>query len=599
MMVFAGWAQPAELGLLIAALLAAAVGGIRLARIAHLPQVVGYLLLGLVLRLLLGWSLGGPAGIESLVGQPLEQVEVVKALALGLILFAIGAAFDAAHLRAFRGHIWKLTLAEVLTVATVVFAAVFAVGGEQRTARAVFLAVAAVATAPAATLLVLRQYGAKGPMTEHILAMTGMNNLVAIVLFYVAFLILAELGPGAGGIHAEYLAYGPVLGILLATLGSAALGFVIGLGLSFGHVVLTRFESLLLFFGIMLAISVGAEGLGLNHLIVCVFVGLAFTNFSIQPRRLISDLEPISAPIFALFFVLAGFNLELGRLREVGAIGVGFILLRAAGKVVGANLGVRWIGPRHRVSTNLGTAMLCQAGVSIGLGKYLVEHWGRQVNGTFEPDPGALAVNTVILASVAVFELTGPLATKRAVVRAGEVKAISLLARPGRSLGELFTIYTRLRRALSPALSKATGVPAEEPTVRHLMRTNIESLHDTATMAEVLRFVEHSRLEHFFVVDADGHFVGTINFRDLRNLVFNPILARMLTSYDMANTAPPVAMADQPLTDVLELFHRCDVGSLPVIENRESRRLLGVIEQRDVLRALHLSEADRVEQDEH
>ena len=114
-----------------------------------------------------------------------------------------------------------------------------------------------------------------------------------------------------------------------------------------------------------------------------------------------------------------------------------------------------------------------------------------------------------------------------------------------------------------------------------------------------LHFVEHSRLNHFYVVDNEGHFVGTINFKDLRNLMFNPMLAQMLTAYDMANTAPPLAYADQPLDELLNLFHKHDVGSLPVLENPESRRLLGVIEQRDVLRALHIAVTGEHEESGH
>jgi CBS domain-containing protein len=291
--------------------------------------------------------------------------------------------------------------------------------------------------------------------------------------------------------------------------------------------------------------------------------------------------------------------LELGKLKDVGAIGLAFLLARATGKIAGAALGVKWIGPGHRVSKNLGLAMLCQAGVAIGVGRYLLGHWGRTVDGQFQADPGAEFINTIILASVVVFELTGPLVTKRTVVRAGEVKAVSLLSRPAGSLSQLNTIILRLCRALMPGKKARDAAQPGRLTSRHIMRTNIESLTDTAKMSEVLRFVEHSRLGHFYVVDNEGHFVGSIDFKDLRNLVFNPALNAMLTAYDMANTAPPVALAGQPLPEVLRTFHDHDVGSLPVIENPESRRFLGVIEQRDVIRALHVREDDEYDGAEH
>ncbi len=584
MVLIAAWPHLSHVGMLLAGMLVAAVIAIRITRISHVPRVVGYLVLGIAARFALQWTFGGAEAFGDMLGNAVSAAEVVKSLALCLILFAIGAEFDATHIKSLAGHLWKLTLVEALTVGIGVFVATWAVGLGHSPIQAVFLAAAALATAPAATLHVLRQYQAKGAITDHIIAMTGLNNLVAIVSFRAAFLLLA----GTNAIHVDALEHPLGVAILLATVGSASVGFVGGLCLSLAHIMLTRFESVLLLLAAMLAISIAAAPLGMNALILCMFMGVAFTNFSIQPHRLRDDLNPLAAPILVLFFVLSGFELELHKLWEVGAIGVAFIVMRTIGKLAGGAVGVRWIGRQHRVTPRIGSALLCQAGVAIGLGEYLMDHWGRTVDGRFVPDPGAEMVNTVILASVAVFELIGPLATKRMVVRAGEVKAMTLLARPGGSVREMSTIIARLGRALVPGKFRDTEATTEPFTTRHAMRTNVESLRDTAKMTEVLRFVEHSRLSHFFVVDADGHFVGTINFRDLRNLMFNPMMARMLTAYDMANTAPPIALADQPLKEILDLFHEHDDASLPVIENRESRRLLGVIEQRDVLRALHV-----------
>ena len=576
----AEWSEPPKVAILIATLLLAALIGDRTARAMHIPRVVGYLLLGLILRLVLPWVTAGAERTGDSLQDTIGLVNIIKSLALCLILFAIGTSFDRAHLRAIRRHAWKLSLAEISTVSVVVFLATWVAGRDHSPVQALFLASAAIATAPAATLLVLRQYGAKGPATDHVLA-----------------LICAA----SSGLHTEPLRYGLSGSLLMATLGSAAAGALLGMVLSLMHLSLTRFETTLAFFGIMFATCVAAKPLGIpyNALILAMFMGLTFVNFSIQPRQFLSGLEPIWAPIFALFFVLAGFSLEISRLWQVGAVGIAFVAARTIGKIGGAALGVRWIGPRHRVPPEIGTAMLCQAGVAIGLGKYLVEHWGRQTAAGFEPDPDAVVVNTVILASVVIFELAGPLATKHAVVRAGEVKAINLLARPGGSVREMATLLSRLRRLVAVKQQDKPGVEAQTLTVRHIMRTNIESLNETAKMNEVLRFVEHSRHHQFYVVNEEGHLVGTLNFKDLRNLVYNPVLARFLTAYDMANTAPPVILADQPLRQVLDVFHQRDVGSLPVIENEESRRLLGVVEQRDVLRALHVGESDEREEDSH
>ena len=582
MVLMAAGSESLRAAALLAGMLAAAVVGVRLARLTHAPRVVGYLLVGIALHFVL-------PGFASESHAFQNAAAVVKSLALGLILFAIGAEFDVAHLKAVGGQFWKLTLAETLAVGVGVFAMTRLALGSQGHVQALFLAVAAIATAPAATLHVLSQYEAKGRVTDHILVMTGLNNLIAIMAFYVAFLLFAE----TGAIHVEHFDRHLLVALGLATLGSATLGLVLGLALSLLHSALTRFETLLVFLAVILAVGTASTLLGLNSLIVCMFIGVAFTNFAIQPHRLRQEFSDLTAPILVLFFVLAGFQLEWNRLGEIGLVGVAFLVMRGLGKVGGAALGVRWIGPEHRVTPHIGAAMLCQAGVAIGLGKFLTDHWGREIDGRWDPDPGAQAVNTVILASVALFELIGPFATKRVVVRAGEVKAISLLSRPSSSVREVRTIAGRLGRLGHldrRRRRRADDLPLRDLHVRHVMRTNIESLRQDAKMSEVLHFVERSRLNDFFVVDADGHLVGVINFKDLRNLMFNSALAQLLNAYDMANTAPPVALADQPLTEILERFHEHDVGSLPVIDHANTRRLLGVVEQRDVLRALHVKE---------
>jgi len=595
--LLAAWAEPPKIAVLMAALLAAVVLGVRLTRLLHLPRVVGFIVMGVLLRVGMDAVLPVGEGQTAPLAESFEVLKILKSLALVLILFSIGASFDRIHLHAIRRHIWKLSLIEVAGIVAVVFLAVLVTAPQRPLLFAVFLAIAAVETAPAATLLVLRQYEAKGPATDHIIAMTGLNNLAAMVLFYIAFLLFAELGPERGGLAATHLVGGLFGGLLLATVGSALAGCLLGLLLSLVHIMLSRFEMNLIFWAAMLAVSALAKPLGVpyNALIVALFAGVTFVNFSIQPHPFLNSLDPYTGPVFALFFVLAGVDLQWMRLPEVGLVGVAYLVARAVGKVGGAYLGVRRLRLDTQIPPALGTAMLCQAGVAIGLGKYLVEHWGQEGAAGFVPDPAAAAINAVILASVAVFELVGPVATKRFVVRAGEVKAISLLDRRGGSVREVGTILSRLRAWLR----SGGGTTSAEDTpldVRHAMRTNIDTVRDTATMSEVLHHVERSRFTEFYVVDEAGHLVGVIDFKDLRNLVFNPVLAQLLNAYDMANTAPPAIEADRSLQEALDLFHKYDVSSLPVIENAESRRLLGVLEQRDVLKSLH---ADEGEQNSH
>jgi Kef-type K+ transport system membrane component KefB len=230
--ILSDWPLSTRTAALLAVLLLTSVAGIRLARSLHVPRVVGYLVLGIVAHYALQLIAGGAQQLETALGDASAIIELIKSFTLGLILFTIGLEFDAAHLRAVSGHLWKLTATEIMIIFPLVFISTWAVCPQHSLFVAIVLAIAAIETAPAATLMVLRQYNAKGPVTDHILAMTGMNNIAVITLFYIAFLIFAELGPVHGGISAEHMNNGLLLGILLATIGSAVLGFLIGLLLS-------------------------------------------------------------------------------------------------------------------------------------------------------------------------------------------------------------------------------------------------------------------------------------------------------------------------------------------------------------------------------
>jgi CBS domain-containing protein len=589
------WPHLSKVGMIVAAMLLFAVAGIQLTRMAHVPRVLGYLFFGIVLHWLLGVLITDDRMVEGLIKEVGPTSNMLKAIALCLIMFAIGTQFDGKHLRTLRNNLWKIVVCDVFFVGAAIFLAVWALHPEHNIFIAAFLAIAGVSTAPAATVHVIRQYGAKGPVSDHLIAMTGLNNLLAVTTFYVVFLLLADRGL----ISISEMKHPLGTALLLSTVGSAMLGFIFGLGLSIAHVILSRFESVMVFFAIVIGISSASPPIGLNALIFCIFMGIAFTNFSIQPQSLLADLQPLWGPILAMFFLLSGFKLDFGSLKIMGVVGIGYLLTRATAKIVGVWIGVKWAKPGESIKPDLGVALLCQGGVSIGLARYLMEHWGTMRDGRFEPAPEAYFVETVVLASVVIFEMLGSLTVKRAVVRAGEVKAVSLLSRPAGSLREVRTIMDRLMRSLHLRSTSTEDVSQDMLAVRHAMRTNVECLEDTQKMSDVLRFVEHSRLNHFYVVDSDGRFVGTIDFADLRNMMFNPIMAQMLTAYDMANTAPPLARPDQALRDVLAVFHEHDLGSLPVVDDAKTGRLLGIIEQRDVLRALHEDAGDLPFDDDH
>jgi CBS-domain-containing membrane protein len=295
-------------------------------------------------------------------------------------------------------------------------------------------------------------------------------------------------------------------------------------------------------------------------------------------------LRVVSQPVLVGFFAIAGFKLNLKDLADMQFIGGAYVVFRLLGKLLGAGLGVRW-SRMNELRENLGQSMLAQATIAIGLADFVAAHWKSDSADRF---------GMILLGSVVIFEVIGPLLTKRVAKHAGEVKALTLLRRHAAVPGTTSTLATTWE-----ALLRAVGIGSMPKRagkglllVRHVMRANVKSIPADADFTELLHHVEESRFNHFPVVDNDGNLVGVIHFADLRGLIYDPILSKLITAVDVADQASQAAAADLPLEEVLTLFQQGDFGSLPVIESAQSRKVVGIVEQRDVLRAVHLTRSE-------
>ncbi len=582
-------------GLLFGLMLGAAIVGGYAARLVHLPRVVGFLLGGVALRVLLhgvsGATEGGPA--QQALEVAAEPLKAVRDLALGLILFTIGGVFERSKLRAVWRHVLKISVAEIGLVVLFVFTGCALValltrpapGIAQNLVLALMLAAAAVATAPAATLFVLQEYEAKGPITDSVLTLTGVNNVVCIVLFHSTFLVLASLGLiNTTGRLAEHL----WLALALTTIGSVALGVVGGTLISVVHARLRLSETLLFFFAVFFLLGAGEQwlwahkGVSFNFLLTALVMGGVFANIAIDSQKLESTLRTVGLPIFAGFFVIAGYDLHLGDLTQMGWLGGVYVACRFAGKALGGRQGVRWAGGPDRADGRLGPALLCQAAVVIGLASFVKDNWASELASQFA---------TIVLGSVVVFELVGPLLVKRCAVQAGEVKATTLLGRVG-----AFTEGTSIVRSMLRSLARLVGwhfaAESTEPEtllVRHIMRTNVQFIRAAATFDEVLHEIERSTYSHFPVVQDNGEFSGVIHFSDVRDVIYDPSLSALVTAVDLADPDSRPVPADMPLPDLLDQFTQQNVSALPVVEQGDTKRIVGLVEQRDLLKALHLS----------
>jgi Kef-type K+ transport system membrane component KefB/predicted transcriptional regulator len=599
--------------LLFGLMLFAAITGGYLAHVVRVPRVVGYLLAGVALKTFLNYFLSINPESHSVLAlvESSQSLKAVTDIGLGVILFSIGSVFEVRHFRTIGRRSLKISLCESGLTFALVFVGSMIVGMlavEDATALSVLpyallLGFAGIATAPAATLFVLREYDAKGPTSDTILGLTGLNNVTCIVLFHVCFALLAAFGvigtvSGSGGGGGGGGGRGEVwIDLLTLTIGSAALGVVLGFALSVLHAKLRRQDTLLILVAVLILAGAGEgwllehHNLSYNFLLLTLCMGATFVNVAIDPSSLETSLQDMSRPILVGFFVIAGYQLHLADLGELQYLGVAYIVCRIVGKTAGVYAGLRWARGAEGLPPMLGTALLCQAAVVIGLADYVETYWQAPWAGRFK---------TVVLGSVVVFELIGPILTKAVVKQSGEVKAVTLLRRTSRS--ERAPIVILSWRALMRAIglgaagkqrgTRSTGEDAGELLARDVMRTNIKCIAAGADFDEVLRFVEQSRFNHFPVVDDDMQLVGVIHFSDIQGIMYDPHLVGLMTAADIADQSSRPVPADMGLDDVLALFQRLNLGSHPVVESAGSRRVIGIIEQRDVLRAAHLHRAD-------
>jgi Kef-type K+ transport system membrane component KefB len=385
-----------SLGLIL--LLALASG--HLVKYVRVPEVTGYILAGVVL---------GPSMLGWVSTRNLAALEILSEVALGLILFSVGTVFEASRFRRVGRQVLLLTLYESALAALLVTAGMLLLGGGWQAA--LLLGAIAMATAPASTLMVIREVDSEGPLTDSLLAIIAINNIYCIIAYSLVGTIIdfsSGLGGSAGLFTTLYSALYPLVWQLV---GSVALGFLIGLLLARWASAITETGETLILLGGSILFCVGvARVLELSPLIASMAVGATMANLSHRSQPLFETLAEADPPFYAIFFVLAGADLDLSLVHSLGLAGFVYLIGRAGGKFLGAQVGARRLGMAASVQRFLGLTLLAQAGLAVGL-TISAEHRFPD----FAP-----AVTTIVLASVAIYEMFGPIATRWALVRSGE-----------------------------------------------------------------------------------------------------------------------------------------------------------------------------------
>ena len=391
--------QMNELSSLGVILLLALLSG-HLVKFLRIPEVTGYVLAGVAM---------GPSVMGWVSSENLAALQVLSEVALGLILFSIGSVFEFSRFARIGKRILYLTLAESLLAAVLVTFGMLLAGQPWQVS--LLLGAVAVATAPASTLMVIRECNSKGPLSDTLLGIIAVNNIFCMAA-YILVASLIDFTASLGGATPIFEAfYGAVFPLVWQLLGSAALGYLVGLLLAgWARKVVEHGEAQILLAGCVLLCVGVALLLDLSPLVASLAVGATMANLSASSQRLFATLTHTDPPFYAIFFVIAGAGLDVRLIGSMGALGVLYLVARTAGKFLGAAWGARRLKLEPAVQRFLGFGLMAQAGLAIGI--------ALAVDRRFEAYREV--VTTVVLASVVIYEMIGPISTKFAIVRSGE-----------------------------------------------------------------------------------------------------------------------------------------------------------------------------------
>ena len=399
----------------------AVLAGLLMTRVAKplkLPSVTAYLVAGV----LIGPYCLGLLGVQGLGFPTMDDVSklsLISDVALGFIAFSIGSEFRLAELKKTGKQAFVIgvlqALAATFLVDIALVAIVFLTNGKLSVAQAITLGAIATATAPAATLMVVRQYKAKGPLVDLLLPIVALDDAVGLVVFAVSFGVAKALNTNAFDLISI------VVDPLVEIVCSLALG-------ALGGWVLTKLETLFnsntnrlnmtiaLVFLIsalsMTEIKAGPVTIGFSSLLTCMMLGTIFCNLCPLSEEIMAKADRWTSPLFAAFFVISGAQLDLGVFKDgtIVLIGVVYILTRSLGKYLGAHYSAKLMKCEPQICKYLGITLLPQAGVALGM-CVTAQQLGAE---------GEL-IRNITLFAILIYELIGPLLTKMALQAAGEI----------------------------------------------------------------------------------------------------------------------------------------------------------------------------------
>ncbi|NBB96117.1 MAG: CBS domain-containing protein [Planctomycetes bacterium] len=514
--------------------------GARLFQRLRIPQVVGYIIIGVIL---------GRSGFGLVSDEAIAQMRLFNLVALGMIGFMIGGEL---RLDVFRRHgrrLMTILLAEGLSafvlVSPLTFGVTFLFTRDLAVSSALGIVLGAIssATAPAATVDVLWEYKTRGPVTTAVFAIVALDDGLALVLYGMASSVAGLLiGSNGGRSLAESLGWTAweLLGaVLLGVIGGFVLNSVLRLARDHDKALTFILGALVVVLGVAMAAALD---------VILAAMALGMTVVNLAPRRTretFNIVERFAPPIYVLFFVIVGARLSVGDMKGwMWALAAAYVLGRTGGKMLGAYLGARWAGAAETLRQYLGLCLFSQAGVAIGLAIMASE--------TFPPAIGN-AVALIVTATTFLVQLVGPPCVKVAVSRAGEVGM-------------------NVTRENLVKLYNVGNVMSREPVC----------ITENAPYHNVCLKVRETDATVYPVVDAEQRLLGVVTVDGLKASLGRDGMADLVVASDLMQPVDDTVAADTPLANAMQRMSERELDYLAVIEPTDDGppRLLGLLERR-------------------
>ena len=397
----------------------------RLFKPFKLPDVTAYLIAGV----LIGPYCVGALGVDGFGFSSMHAVEalgLVADVALGFIAFSIGSEFRLEELKKTGKQAFVIGIVQALVATLFVDLALLGVHymmpDKLTVPQLLVLGAIATATAPAATLMVVRQYKADGPLTKLLLPIVALDDAVGLIIFAVSFGIAKTLL--SGQVDLVSIILNPLVEIVCSLILGAIMGWILTQLEKMFHSNTNRLNMTIAFVFLTVALSmlkfnIGPVHIGFSSLLVCMMLGTIFCNICPLSEDLMGRSDKWTSPLLAIFFVISGAELELSVFADIAIVGIGvvYIIFRCLGKYFGALVSAKWTKCAPQICKYLGITLFPQAGVALGMCAIVA-------SSTEFGDQGTL-IRNITLFAVLIYELFGPLMTRQALMSAGEIKPMS------------------------------------------------------------------------------------------------------------------------------------------------------------------------------